>query len=1426
MPSMPRAPRKITIFLTGYFLLTLLLGALLVLSKGPDSLLVVLIIPVSWAAIFSRRVVYWGMLAFGFLVSLTVIALISSKFCASLGALLLTSATLGLLSEITHRLMKNAARTSRALAVSRSNLQAILNNSLQGFILIDRDLIIREFNKKAYEEVLEMVQCKLEKGQSIARILPEGKFEIFNRNFSRALNSETTVLERSIRGPGGKENWYEFNYAPVWQDDGEIGGVCLGLVNINFRRKAQESIERSEARFRSMVQNSQDIITILGEDETIRYASPATERLLGYTPEEIIGRRFSDFLHPDDLRGYKETLTRARMHPGTVALVEVRAKNSSGTWTYMEAVCDNRLADSAVNGIVLNIRDNSHHWQFMEAFRQQNEYMAVMHETALSLMNRLDITELLQTIISRAATLGGTPDGFIYLREPDTDHMLMKVGVGCFANLSADPVRPGEYFAGKVWNSGQPLVLSDYSHWASRIQAPEYDEVKAVVGVPLKSGLEVVGVIGLASQEEGHLFGQEEIELLNRISQLASIALDNARLYSAARRRLVELTTVQQVAQVINSSVRLEEIFQTIVSQVSQAFGYNLVSIYLRNGHNLLLQAVVGYDNMLETIPIDMGVTGRVVRTGIGAFVRNAAEDREFIWALPGITQAIIIPLKGGDGQALGVLAVESQGEPNLSEDDFTLLTLLGDQVSIAIRNARLFENLSQSEEKYREVVGSVKEIIFQTDKTGTWTFLNTAWTDLLGYTVEETLGKPILPYVYEEDWDRGRQKFQALIAGEIDDYRLEVRLIAKDGSLHLMELVARRAMGEDGELVGISGTLDDITERKRIEFLEQDRNEVLEMVARNHPLPIVLEKIALTIERQRPELFCSIHLLKGDRLYKGAAPSLPQSYSDAVEGLLIGPEEGSCGTAAYRREPVIVNDIKRSVLWVKYRELAVRTGLQACWSMPIISSKREVLGTVALYWREPTVENSDGLEPLNTISRLAAIAIEQRNLNDQLNYQAHFDSLTGLPNRMLFENRLDYSLAVAERKKEKLAVLFVDLDRFKVINDTLGHHTGDLVLQEVARRLLGCIRNSDTLARLGGDEFTLILTDLKDIYKAEHIAQKLMDALEPPILLPDKNLHITPSIGISFYPDDGETAQELLSNADRAMYRAKLQGKNNYQFFAPEMNVQTLERLELENQLRGVLERHELCLFYQPHLDLKSGKMIGYEALLRWEHPLLGLVSPGLFIPLAEESGMIVPIGAWVLEQACRQAKTWHDKGYPPLKIAVNVSAIQFNRADFIQTVKKALEASNLEPDRLELELTESLLLHNTTESLQKLAELKEFGVKLSLDDFGTGYSSLSYLQQLPIDTLKIDQSFIGANPQKGPRVDAIVSAIVTMAHSLGMRVVAEGVETQEQLDFLRQINCDGIQGYIYSRPVPVDQLEELLKSTVTASNLLQLYR
>jgi diguanylate cyclase (GGDEF)-like protein/PAS domain S-box-containing protein len=1425
VPTTFLAPRKLIFLLAGYFLLTLVAVVLLLITSGPLSLLMVLVLPVTYAAIFYSRPIYWSMLLFGILVSFIVIQVINTKPAYSLGTLLLTSAILGLLTEFIHRLISARNRTAQALAYSKANLQAILNNSLQGFILVDRNRLVREYNKKAYENILQVQQLELEKGQPFDRYLGPLLIEGFNKNFARALQGETVVVERNVLGVDGTENWYEFNYAPVWKNASEVSGVCVGMASINARKKAQESVERSEARFRSMVQNSQDIITILSEDETIRYASPAIERLLGYPTEAITGKRLSDYISTEDLAVVQETLDRIKAQPESVAMMEFRAKNSAGSWIYMEAVCDNRLADPAVGGIVLNIRDNSHHRQFMEAFRQQNEYMAVMHETALSLMNRLEITELLQTIISRAATLGGTPHGFIYLREPETDYMFMKVGVGCFDNLRPDPVRMGEYFSGKIWSTGQPLVVSNYNLWPDRAINANYDVVKACVGVSLKSGLEVIGVIGLATLEENHFFGQEEIDLLNRISQLASIALDNARLYSAAQRRLVELTTVQQIAQVINSSLQLEEIFQTIVSQISRAFGYKLISIYLRKENSLVLQAVVGYEEYLESIPLDKGVSGRVVSTGKASFIRKANEDEDFIEGVFGANQGIIIPLKDGDSQVLGVLAVESRGTPQLTDDDFTLLTLLADQVSIAIRNARLFEDLSQSEEKYREVVGSVKEIIFQTDKNGNWIFLNQAWTDLLGYSVEEALGKPLLTYIYKEDWQRSSQEFLGLAKGEIEDYRLEVRLIAKDGSLRWMELVCRRATGEKGQQSGISGTLDDITERKKTEFLEQDRNQVLEMVARNRPLTVVLEKIALMIERQRPEVVCTIMLLDGDRLYTGAAPSLPKSFSMAINGLQIGPDVGSCGTAAYLQEAVIVHDITRSPLWHSFQELALAHELQACWSVPIISNKQEVLGTVALYWREPTAGILDGLDLLSTISRLAAIAIEQRRLNDQLNFQAHFDSLTGLPNRMLFEDRLDQALAASYRNKQKLAVLFVDLDRFKLINDTLGHHTGDLVLQEVARRLQSCVRQSDTIARLGGDEFTVLLTDLKDMYNAERVAQKLMDALEPPLILSGQKLHITSSIGISLYPNDGETAQDLLSNADRAMYRAKLQGKNNYQFFTPEMNIQTLERLELENQLRRVLERDELRLFCQPQVDLKSGRIVGFEILLRWAHPVLGLVAPGLFIPLAEESGLIVPIGAWVMEEACRKAKAWQDQGYQPVKMAVNVSALQFNRADFIQTVIKALEASGLEPRWLELELTESVLLNNTKESLQKLIELKKIGIQLSLDDFGTGYSSLSYLQQLPIDTLKLDQSFIGANPQQGPRVAAIITAITTMAHSLGMRIIAEGVETQEQLDFLREIGCDGMQGYIFSPPIPADQLEELLKQAATAPTLLQAF-
>jgi diguanylate cyclase (GGDEF)-like protein len=405
--------------------------------------------------------------------------------------------------------------------------------------------------------------------------------------------------------------------------------------------------------------------------------------------------------------------------------------------------------------------------------------------------------------------------------------------------------------------------------------------------------------------------------------------------------------------------------------------------------------------------------------------------------------------------------------------------------------------------------------------------------------------------------------------------------------------------------------------------------------------------------------------------------------------------------------------------------------------------------------------------------------------------------------------------MATAHRHQQKLAVLFVDVDRFKHINDSLGHAIGDRVLQSAAERLRACVRSSDTVSRQGGDEFVILLSEVKHAADAAVGADKILQALSAPYLIDQHDLRLTVSIGIVTYPGDGTDAETLLQNADFAMYHAKDSGRNNYQFFSPEMNVLAVDRQSLENDLHHAIERQEFVLHYQPKMNLKTGAIIGVEALIRWRHPQRGLVPPSQFIPIAEECGFIVPIGRWVLREACGQARAWQDAGLEPMRIAINISAVELRAKDFVEGVRAILMATGLEARYLELELTETFLMQDSKSTTQVLQALKDMGVQIALDDFGTGYSSLSYLKRFPIDTLKIDRSFV-----RDLTTDAddasIVSAVISMGESLHMRVVAEGVETQEQLAFLQAQRCPYGQGFYFSKPMEAEECVEVLRGRV----------
>jgi diguanylate cyclase (GGDEF)-like protein len=436
----------------------------------------------------------------------------------------------------------------------------------------------------------------------------------------------------------------------------------------------------------------------------------------------------------------------------------------------------------------------------------------------------------------------------------------------------------------------------------------------------------------------------------------------------------------------------------------------------------------------------------------------------------------------------------------------------------------------------------------------------------------------------------------------------------------------------------------------------------------------------------------------------------------------------------------------------------------------------------------------------------------QRKRADDRIHHIAFHDDLTSLPNRLLLAQQLDHALSRHRRASTSLAILYMNLDRFKVINDSLGHEAGDVLLRQVADRLRAQLRDGDTVARVGGDEFVVLMENCGNSADISACAQRLVGQLSAPYLLDQKDCHVTLSIGISIFPADGSDSQSLLKAADVAMYRAKETGRNNYQYYVPSMNIHTLERLELESDLRRALERGEFLLHYQPKVEIASGLIIGVEALLRWKHPIRGLVPPLDFIPLAEETGLIVPIGEWVLATACARTNDWQGRGLPKLSVAVNLSARQFADSMLLAKLTRIIQASGLDPAHLELEITESVVMANGESAVAVLDKLKSIGVQIAIDDFGTGYSSLAYLKRFPIDTLKVDRSFIRDIPANSGDMK-ITRAIIALAHSLRLNVVAEGVETAEQLQFLRSLSCDAVQGYFLYRPLREDEVADALK-------------
>lgn len=880
-------------------------------------------------------------------------------------------------------------------------------------------------------------------------------------------------------------------------------------------------------------------------------------------------------------------------------------------------------------------------------------------------------------------------------------------------------------------------------------------------------------------------------------------------------------------------------------------------------------------------------------------------------------------------GQSLTGLPTHRDDEIGYLANSFVAMT--------AQLNSQIAE-LHASEAKLHAILDNAPVGIWLADLNRRFLFVNQTLRDAMGLPENRILANERLSELFDtETAARFLAADQACLADAAQPHISLEHMTFADGKRHTIQITRTQLQDINKNPLGIIGIGMDVSDRQIAVSRERAHNHVLELLANGAALPDILHAVVFGVESQKEDLICSILLLNNEnnQLLIGAAPRLPDFYNAAVHGLHIGPGVGSCGTAAYFGQRVIVEDIQSHPYWAPFTELAAQAGLGSCWSEPIRNASGQLLGTFAIYRRAPAAPTPEDIQMIEQAAKLAGIAIDRSRSNDELQLaslvyqnsseamavtdsqgtiininpafteltgyspnevigkshnilnserhgeqfyeamwqainsnghwkgeiwnrrkngdifaeqltintifnadgsphrrvalfsditqkkeseeliwtQANFDPLTGLPNRRMFHDRLDQELKKSHRSGLRMALILLDLDRFKEINDTLGHDMGDLLLKDASQRLLRCVRDSDTVARLGGDEFTIILSELEDTESTERVVNNILQKLAEPFQLKTKLAYVSASIGITLYPKDADKIDALIKNADQAMYAAKHQGRNRYCYFTPSMHEAAQERMLIADDLRHALATEQFTVFYQPVVALESGAIHKAEALIRWQHPIRGMIGPTEFIHIAEDIGLIADIGDWVFKQAANQVKHWRAHYHEDFQISVNRSPVQFFDGHSHHTWLQHLQSLNLPGQSIVAEITEGLLLDASNVVKEQLLAYRDAGIQVSLDDFGTGYSSLAYLKKFDIDYLKIDQSFVGnLAPDSSDKI--VCEAIIVMAHKLGMKVIAEGIETTQQRDILIASGCDYGQGYLFSRPLPAAAFEKLLKN------------
>jgi diguanylate cyclase (GGDEF)-like protein/PAS domain S-box-containing protein len=1220
--------------------------------------------------------------------------------------------------------------------------------------------------------------------------------------------------------------------------------------------------------FHSVVAHAEELLAVLDEDGTVKYVSPSSETLLGYPPKDLVGNMLGS-LSDVDLASLTATLLE---QPGAPIALEGTLKHRDGTSRAFEGSVTNLLDDPAVRGYVVNARDVTDR-RDAEAARRRSEMAlrAIVQASPVAILaldrrGRVHVWNVAcehlfgwtaaDIVGAKAPFDSGDPDlehlvGRAFAGETITDYeaqLTTRDGVPLDVNLAIAPLRDS---AGRAVTA--VVILTDVTEQKRAQRAVAASEarfrslVQHLTDMVLVLGEE--GTVSYVSPSACVFIGQpaeeliggpppfdamwpEDVALMRELfQQLRAVPGSTETVTTRLRRGDGEFRWVEMVAfnQLDDPAVRgivtnSRDITDRVDADAAIRASEERLQALLASASDVI--SVIDADGKLRyTSAVATHVLGYPEGAGYGEQIFDLVhtDDRASIVELfdrarevRGMFRPIELRLQRADGSWMyaEVLANNMLDDPSVQGIVVTIRDITERKVAEdALRASE--RRLREGEAHYRAVVDDQTELVCRYRPDTTLTFVNRAFAEFFGRSPSELLGSPLIDLFTPVERAAELERLQQFGPGN-EVQTQEDWEHAQDGSVHWYHWTDRAFLDDEGNVIEFQSVGHDITERRRTAVLTSHQAEILEQVARGVPLEETLTTIARTVEDHFPRLVCALSLLAADgkSLQVGACPSLPIGFWEAIDDLPVGPLSLSSGTAAHRRASVAVSDIATDALWADHRDIAQAFDLRAAWSTPILASDgHSVLGTLDVYARVPQAPEEEHEQILSLLAHLASIAIERKAFEERLAHQSMHDPLTGLPNRLLFLDRLSLAIARCRRMHREVAVLFIDLDRFKNVNDSVGHDAGDELLVSVARRLESVLRPGDTVARFGGDEFTILCDDLTTATSRERaveIAERLLEAVAQPFILGGAQTFVSASVGIALATGD-ERPEELLRDADAAMYHAKESGRGRVEVFDETMRARAVVRHATENDLHRALEHGEMLLFFQPVIALREGRCVGAEALVRWQHPERGLMVPDEFVPLAEETGLVVELGTWVLETAAKEAARWQLDNDQPFVVSVNLSARQLAQPGLAERLAAVIERTGVDPQNLCLEITESVLMEDAEAVISVVERVRALGVQLSIDDFGTGYSSLGYLKRFPVNAVKIDRSFVdGLGTDPGDA--AIVSAVIGLAHALDLNVVAEGVETEHQLAELIALGCDEAQGYYFAPPQPVEDLRSLI--------------